>query len=110
MIWARAFTRPIAFTKSRCDPLRNSNIALFVGAVFASATAIADDVNEPTFYDYRIVNEFPHDTTAFTQGLFIDDGVLYETTGQYGASGLRKASSRNRRNPEIGFTPRQPLW
>ena len=65
-------------------------IALFVGAVFAS-NAIADDVNEPTFYDYRIVNEFPHDTTAFTQGLFIDDGVLYETTGQYGASGLRKA-------------------
>lgn len=64
-------------------------IALFVGAVFAS-DATANDVQEPTYYDYRIVNEFPHDTAAFTQGLFIDDGVLYETTGQYGASGLRK--------------------
>lgn len=64
-------------------------LALFVCAVFASS-ATAEDVHEPTFYDYRIVNAFPHDASAFTQGLFIDNGVLYETTGQYGASGLRK--------------------
>lgn len=44
----------------------------------------------PTFYDYVIVNEYPHDTDAFTQGLFVHDGILYESTGQYGQSRLRR--------------------
>lgn len=35
---------------------------------------------------YRIVREFPHDPASFTQGLLFHDGVLYEGTGQYGAS------------------------
>ena len=41
-------------------------------------------------YSYRIVQSFPHDPTAFTQGLLYDDGFLYESTGQYGQSSLRK--------------------
>lgn len=36
-----------------------------------------------------IVNEYPHDTNAFTQGLVIVDGVMYEGTGRYGNSTLR---------------------
>lgn len=32
-------------------------------------------------YDYEIVNTYPHDPTAFTQGLEFHDGVLYEGTG-----------------------------
>jgi len=35
---------------------------------------------------YRIVQTFPHDATSFTQGLFWDEGHLYEATGQYGQS------------------------
>lgn len=35
---------------------------------------------------YRIVQSFPHDATSFTQGLFWDEGHLYEATGQYGRS------------------------
>jgi glutamine cyclotransferase len=38
-----------------------------------------------------IVNEYPHDQTAFTQGLVFEDGVLYEGTGLYGQSTLRRA-------------------
>ena len=38
------------------------------------------------------VREFPHDPSAYTQGLFFSDGVLYESTGQYGASTLRTVS------------------
>ena len=38
---------------------------------------------------YRIVNAFPHDTGAFTQGLVYADGVLYEGTGLHGQSSLR---------------------
>ena len=40
----------------------------------------------------RIVNRFPHDPNAFTQGLVIADGQLYEGTGQYGRSTLRRVN------------------
>ena len=35
---------------------------------------------------YRVVQSYPHDASAFTQGLFWHDGHLYEGTGQYGRS------------------------
>jgi glutamine cyclotransferase len=38
---------------------------------------------------YRVVATYPHDPRAFTQGLLFADGGLYESTGKYGASGLR---------------------
>lgn len=41
-------------------------------------------------YGYRIVNTYPHDPGAFTQGLIFHDGYLYESTGLHGASSLRK--------------------
>jgi len=41
-------------------------------------------------YGYRIVNAYPHDPGAFTQGLIYKDGYLYEGTGLHGASSLRK--------------------
>jgi glutaminyl-peptide cyclotransferase len=44
----------------------------------------------PEVYSFRIVNSFPHDIRAFTQGLVYDNGFLYESTGQYGQSTLRK--------------------
>lgn len=39
---------------------------------------------------YEVVNTFRHDAQAFTQGLFFHDGNLFESTGQYGESTLRK--------------------
>ena len=39
---------------------------------------------------YKIINIFPHDREAFTQGLAFEDGVLYEGTGREGRSELRK--------------------
>ena len=44
----------------------------------------------PKLYGYRIVNEYPHDITSYTQGLEFHNGELYESTGQYGESKLRK--------------------
>ena len=41
-------------------------------------------------YTYEIVNTYPHDFEAFTQGLFYDGGFLYESTGLHGRSSLRK--------------------
>ncbi|HLX94151.1 MAG TPA: glutaminyl-peptide cyclotransferase [Verrucomicrobiae bacterium] len=40
-------------------------------------------------YTYRVVNTWPHDRNAFTQGLVYFDGVLLESTGLYGRSSLR---------------------
>ena len=63
---------------------------LVVGAVLL-VLLTAEPVNsEPVNYAYRIVNVFPHDENAFTQGLLIDDGVLYESTGLNGYSSLRR--------------------
>jgi len=41
-------------------------------------------------YGYQIVNIFPHDSNAFTQGLLLMDGKLLESTGQEGFSSLRR--------------------
>jgi glutamine cyclotransferase len=41
-------------------------------------------------YGYEVVNTFPHDPDAFTQGLVYVDGVLYEGTGLNGRSSLRR--------------------
>ena len=41
-------------------------------------------------YTYEIVAEYPHDTTSFTQGLIFRDGFMYESTGHYGQSKIRK--------------------
>lgn len=42
----------------------------------ASSTAVTP------VYGYEVVRTFPHDPTAFTQGLVIRDGVLLESTGR----------------------------
>ena len=41
-------------------------------------------------YGYTVVNTFPHDSNAFTQGLIYQNNSLYEGTGLYAASTLRK--------------------
>jgi glutamine cyclotransferase len=45
---------------------------------------------EPLYYTYDVVDVYPHDETAFTQGLLFEDGVLYEGTGLYGQSSIRR--------------------
>jgi len=44
---------------------------------------------EPLHYTYNVVNVYPHDETAFTQGLIFEDSIIYESTGRYGQSTLR---------------------
>jgi glutaminyl-peptide cyclotransferase len=46
--------------------------------------------HRPQEYTFGIVRAFPHDTSAFTQGLAYHDGFLYEGTGLNGRSSLRK--------------------
>lgn len=44
----------------------------------------------PKVYTYKIINEFPHDITSYTQGLEFYNDTLYESTGQRKESKLRK--------------------
>ena len=41
-------------------------------------------------WTYEVVRTYPHDTAAFTQGLFYLNGFLYESTGLEGHSSIRK--------------------
>lgn len=50
----------------------------------------SNDYNITPILSYEIVNVFPHDLNAFTQGLIWKEGYLYESTGLYGSSSLRK--------------------
>jgi glutamine cyclotransferase len=42
------------------------------------------------YMTFEVVNAYPHDPAAFTQGLIYHEGYLYESTGLYGQSSLRK--------------------
>lgn len=44
----------------------------------------------PDRWKFEVVGKYPHDVSAYTQGFLIHDGFLYEGTGNYGESRLRK--------------------
>src|SRR3989304_1640011 len=84
------------------SPLRNNSCPphlllvavlsiLVFGSLFSPAHSYAagpaEDTGIPVF-GYEIVKTYPHDVSAFTQGLFIRDGILYEGTGLSGRSSL----------------------
>jgi glutamine cyclotransferase len=50
--------------------------------------------DKPALYTYEIINSYPHDQEAFTQGLEFFQDTLYESTGQRGTSSLRKVDYR----------------
>jgi glutamine cyclotransferase len=65
-------------------------VAALVAAL--SRPASVPDVAVPgaEIFGYRVVNAYPHDADAYTQGLIYRDGLLYESTGLNGRSTLRK--------------------
>ncbi|MGK6354493.1 glutaminyl-peptide cyclotransferase [Sphingomonas sp. DT-207] len=46
----------------------------------------------PQVQSVEVVRSYPHDSLAFTQGLFFADGALFEGTGEEGTSGIRKVT------------------
>jgi len=48
--------------------------------------------SSPEVYTYEIINSYPHDTGAYTQGLEFHGGTLYESTGKRGSSTVRKVN------------------
>lgn len=74
---------------------------------FTAAVGACDsfgDTGAPIQYGYRVVDVYPHDPNAFTQGLVVRDGQLYEGTGLEGESSLRRvdlATGRVERRREL---------
>jgi len=72
----RKSVKAVAFSKNKIQ-----TITRFV--------IIYSDVVPGTYY-YKVIHVYPHDNQAFTQGLFYDNGKLYEGTGQESGSTLRE--------------------
>lgn len=60
------------------------------GTITTTSQLIILHTEAPKIYSYKIVNRFPHRTDAYTQGLEFVGDQLYESTGEYGKSKLRK--------------------
>lgn len=48
----------------------------------------------PTIKTYKILEQYPHDANAYTQGLVLEGDVMYESTGLRGQSSIRKVNFR----------------
>ncbi len=92
----------LALPKNAVAPTSNATATL---AAVPTSTKIASPIAPPVspvteaetpIFGYRVLNIFPHDRGAFTQGLVFEDGIFYEGTGLYARSSLRKV------NPETG--------
>jgi glutaminyl-peptide cyclotransferase len=59
-------------------------------AFAAAACGPATQASGVPEYTYQVVHTYPHDSTAYTQGLVFHDGLLYEGTGLEGRSSIRK--------------------
>ena len=59
-------------------------------AVGTPAANSANAAGRVPVYGYEVVNTFPHDPTAYTQGLIFSGGALVESTGIEGRSTLRR--------------------
>ena len=78
---------------------RNGVLAVALFLTFSGCNTAANDDRPkveppannavPAKYGYQILNIWPHDSNAFTQGLILADGKLLESTGQEGSSSLR---------------------
>ena len=64
-------------------------------AATASPTENAPPVGEVALYTFEVVNRYPHDPAAFTQGLVWEDGVFLEGTGLRGRSSLRRVEAES---------------
>jgi len=79
------FSIALLLTFAACNP--NNPVA--TQAEPQPQTQMTAPARVPT-YSYEVINTYPHDPGAFTQGLVFHQGLLYESTGLNGSSSLRR--------------------
>lgn len=77
-------------------------------AAMAAAFDVPGDCREVPAQSIEIVRVYPHDSSAFTQGLLYHQGQLYESTGLYGRSTLRRVEIESGR--VVQSTPLAPSY
>jgi glutaminyl-peptide cyclotransferase len=95
-----------------CGPVARPAAPVATPAPLPTATGTPEvtattrpDSRSVSYYSYEIVNQFPHDPEAFTQGLVYEDGWLYEGTGLYGRSSLRRVELETGNVAQIHHLP-----
>ncbi len=76
----RFFLTVVAFASLACQTTQVANLS-------GEKSPTGEKVPQ---YGYELINTFPHDTDAYTQGLVYRDGKLLESTGRQGKSSLRR--------------------
>ncbi|KAJ6364450.1 hypothetical protein OIU76_029409 [Salix suchowensis] len=92
----------ISMPSSSCTRFSRKKVSVFVslvmffGVIFLlgiSSNIFSGVAHVPNLYSIQVINEFPHDPSAFTQGLlYAGNGTLYESTGLYRKSSVRRVA------------------
>lgn len=95
---------PLLHWTAGAAPAAATLIALSVptpsDASLLPAASTGDDAGPVERLRVEVLDRYPHDTEAFTQGLELHDGLLYESTGRFGESDVRTST------PETGEVQR----
>jgi glutamine cyclotransferase len=74
---------------------------LFTAKIYANGQAeelstnvLIKPAQAPEQFSYKLLATIAHDTSSYTQGLEFNDGMLYESDGEYGSSSLRKVDPK----------------
>jgi len=72
-----------------------------------STLAFPTTVSDIPVYSYQVLNTYPHDQSAFTEGLVFEEGFLYEGTGLYECSDLRRVELETGKLLQVRELPNQ---
>ena len=79
---------PVEPDAAEADPAPTTTTLIDAQAGMSVFPAVGDG-DEVARWTVEIIEWFPHDPDAFTQGLEVADGIMYESTGLWGESSLR---------------------
>ena len=82
-----AVSAPMAIVVVACSPAAQPRDVPAATAPLATPR-VADA--QPSLLPVEVIARYPHDPQAFTQGLLVDDDVMYESTGREGLSDIRR--------------------
>lgn len=82
--------------KTQSKPQTNNRLPIVAGILLVIVSLIAirfvGSSDATTEYSFKVVNTYPHDSNAFCQGLDFDGKTLFESTGKYGQSTVRRVN------------------
>lgn len=70
----------------------NSKLFSILAAAVIFSLSACGSASQVTHYTLKVEKTLPHDSSAYTQGLFFENDQLFESAGQYGSSSLRKVA------------------